>query len=56
MSIRDSGVTNMFDVRTVQWLANELNFYELVLFIEEHCSEYVEFILYGDQGGGGRVA
>lgn len=49
LAIRDTGLTNMFDVNTVQWLANERGFYELVVFLEEHRKEYVQFILYGDE-------
>lgn len=49
LAIRDTGLTNMFDVNTVQWLANERGFYELVIFLEEHRKEYVQFILYGDE-------
>jgi hypothetical protein len=49
LAIRDTGLTNMFDVNTVQWLANERGFYELVIFLEEHRKEYVRFILYGDE-------
>ena len=49
LAIRDTGLTNMFDVNTVQWLANERGFFELVVFLEEHRKEYVRFILYGDE-------
>ncbi len=49
LAIRDTGLTNMFDGNTVQWLANERDFYELVIFLEEHRKEYVRFILYGDE-------
>ena len=48
LSIRDTGLTNMFDTNTVQQLAYERNFYELVVFIEENRKEYVHFILYGE--------
>jgi hypothetical protein len=46
--IRDSGVTNMFDVKRVQHAANRLGFYELVLYLEEHKDEYGRFILTGE--------
>lgn len=49
LSIRDSGRTNMFDTNIVQYLANELGYYELVIFLEEHCKEYIRFILTGEQ-------
>jgi len=48
LAIRDSGLTNMFDTNTVQLLAYERDFYELVLYIEEHKKEYVHFILTGE--------
>ena len=49
MAIRDSGLTNMFDLNTVQRLANERDFFDLVMFIEEHKPEYVKFILTGEE-------
>ena len=48
LAIRDTGLTNMFDTRTVQRLAYERDFYELVIFIEEHKMEYVKFIMTGE--------
>ena len=36
LAIRDTGLTNMFDVRTVQRLAFDRDFYELVCYLEEH--------------------
>lgn len=49
LAIRDTGLTNMFDVNMVQRLAYERDFYELVIFLEEHRKEYVNFILHGDE-------
>lgn len=49
LAIRDMGLTNMFDVHMVQRLAYERNYFELVIFLEEHQKEYVQFILYGDE-------
>ena len=49
MAIRDSGLTNMFDLNTVQRLAYERDFFDLVMFIEEHKPEYVKFILTGEE-------
>ena len=46
--VRKTGRTNMFDVPMVQYIANEMRFYELVIFLEEHHSEYVNFILTGE--------
>ena len=31
IAVRDSGKTNMLDSRTVQYIASEMNFYELVI-------------------------
>ena len=48
LTVRATGRTNMFDLLMVQQIAHELRFYELVVFIEEHRSEYVHFILTGE--------
>ena len=48
LAIRDTGLTNMFDVNTVQHLAYERDFYELVLYLEDHRKENVNFILTGE--------
>ena len=48
LDIRDTGLTNMFDVRTVQHIANDRSFYELVVYLEEHRREYAHFILTGE--------
>ncbi len=47
--IRNTGLTNMFDVNTVQRIAHEMNFFELVVFLEEHRDKYVRFILTGEE-------
>lgn len=49
IAVRDSGKTNMLDSRTVQYIASEMNFYELVIFIEEHRNRYSKFIFTGDE-------
>ena len=48
MAVRDSGRTNMLDTNMVQIIANEMNFFELLIFIEEHRKEYVHFIFTGE--------
>ena len=48
LAIRDTGLTNMFDLPVVQRLAYERDFYELVLYLEEHRTEYVHFIMTGE--------
>ena len=36
LSIRDTGLTNMFDLPMVQRLAYERGYFELVLYLEDH--------------------
>lgn len=48
LAIRDTGLTNMFDVNVVQRLAYERDFYDLVLFLEDNRKEYVKFIMTGE--------
>ena len=48
LAIRDTGLTNMFDLPVVQRLAYERDFFDLVIYIEEHPKEYVHFILTGE--------
>jgi hypothetical protein len=48
LAIRNTSLTNMFDVNAVQRLAYKRDFYELVLFLKEHRKEYVHFILTGE--------
>ena len=48
LAIRDTGLTNMIDIGMVQRLAYERDFYELVLYLEDHRSEYAHFILTGE--------
>lgn len=48
LAIRDTGLTNMFDLNMVQRLAYERDYYELVTFIEEDRRAYTRFILTGE--------
>ena len=48
LGIRGTGLTNMLDVPTVQRLAFDRGYYELVCYLEEHRSEYAHFILTGE--------
>ena len=48
LAIRDTGLTNMFDIPMVQRLAFERDFYDLVLYLEDHRKEYVKFIMTGE--------
>jgi len=50
LSVRATGETNMLDTRRVQVISNRMGFYELVVYLEEHRTEYVNFILTGSTG------
>ena len=45
--VRDTGLTNMFDVNMVQRIAFNNEYYDLVMFIQDHKKEYVELIMSG---------
>ena len=46
--IRKTGQTNMFDINTVQRMAYERDFFELVIFIEDEREKYADYILHGE--------
>lgn len=46
--IRKTGQTNMFDINTVQRMAYERDFFELVIFIEDEREKYTDYILHGE--------
>lgn len=48
LAVRDTARTNMFDVNMVQRIANDMGFYELVIYLEDHRREYAHFILTGE--------
>lgn len=48
LAVRDTGRTNMFDVNMVQRIAYDMEFYELVTYLEEHRREYAHFMLTGE--------
>ena len=48
LAVRATGLTNMFDCPAVQRVANDMLFFDLVVYIEENRSEYVHFILTGE--------
>ena len=48
LAIRETGITNMFDLPVVQRLAYERDYFDLVIYLEEHPGDYVHFILYGE--------
>lgn len=49
LAVRDAGLTNMFATRAVQRIAFDMDFFELVTFLEEHKDKYVRFILTGEE-------
>lgn len=49
LSVRNTGLTNMFDVIMVLRLAFEHDYYELVCGLENHKKEYIHFIIYGEE-------
>ena len=49
LKVRDTGKTNMFDTYMVQRIGLKMGLYEMVIFIEENRTEYVNFILHGDE-------
>lgn len=49
LAVRATGLTNMFDVNTVQRIAFDMGFYELVTYLEDKQTEYARFILTGEE-------
>ena len=49
LQIRDSGATNMLAVNTVQRIAYERGFFDLVNYIEDNRKGYVHFIFTGEE-------
>ena len=56
MAVRHSGQTNMLEVGTVQYVANELGFHDAAGWIEENRSAYIRGVYNGfevdDMGAG----
>lgn len=50
LAVRDTGKTNMFDVGMVQRVANDMGFYDLVIFLEDRHKriDYAQFIMTGE--------
>ena len=49
LAIRDTGETNMFDVRKVQGIALREGFNELLVYLSDNTSAYSRFILIGEE-------
>lgn len=48
LKVRDTGLTNMFDIPKVCQLAKNMGYYDLMLFLQYNRAEYVKFILTGE--------
>ena len=49
LEVRDTGKCNMLSINEVQRVAYDMEFYELVNFIEDDRKAYVRFIFTGDE-------
>lgn len=49
LAIRDSGETNMFDVRKVQEIALRKGYDELLIYLADNVEAYSRFILTGKE-------
>ncbi len=49
LKIRDTGLTNMLDINVVKKLAHDMEFHELVVFIEYNKDDYCNFIIFGNK-------
>lgn len=47
LQVRDTALTNMFDIEQVHYIAENMVKQELVDFLEDRTKEYVQFILTG---------
>ena len=50
LQVRDDGRVNMFDVNGVTWVANDLNLFDLVVYLDDRDNrrEYSRFIMTGE--------
>jgi hypothetical protein len=49
LAVRETGLTNMFDVNTVQRIAYDMGLFELVVYLEDNRAAYCRFILTGER-------
>ena len=49
LAVRDTGKTNMLDTNTIQRIAFDNGYHELVCFIEDNRKAYAEFIISGTE-------
>lgn len=48
LSVRASGLTNMFDIYVVESIARKLGYVELVTYLNQENSNYFAFIMFGE--------
>lgn len=49
LQVRESDLTNMFNITAVQWIADQMGLSELAAYLsEDNTKEYVHFILTGE--------
>lgn len=50
LAVRETGLTNMFNINGVMFIAYQNNFYELVAYlsVKENWKEYSHFIITGE--------
>ncbi len=49
--VRETGLTNMVDVRRVKQIGAEHGYKEMISYIENNLDGYINFIAYGDETG-----
>ena len=49
LAVRETGLTNMFDVNAVQRIAFDMGLFELVVYLEDNRAAYCRFILTGER-------
>ena len=48
LTVRDTGLVNMFDIKGVRQVAEEYEFDELLDYLDEDTAGYAGFILHGE--------
>jgi hypothetical protein len=49
LKVRDSGLTNMFDIPAVKWIAIRMGLADLAYYLDKgNTTEYAHFILTGE--------
>ena len=49
LTIRETGLTNMFDTRTVKEIGAKFGFKEMIQYINDNPDKYCNFIMWGDE-------